>query len=242
LLLVGGGIYFGFRPPSPETLYARAEKLMSSPDTDEWEKARYGPIADYLKRYGNQENNLTRQVQDWADKVDPIVRERQLNIAKNRKKWDSDEEGFAVQAINHEDSAEYDKAWIDWQKVKENSAKSEDARVLALVAAKHLEGLKQLLLKQANEKEEAIRNRVTTLKKTKGPDFDPKDWPASDWPEKAPDAAAAIWEEDPRSSATLSVVLDKWEKLKADTTDQPVWQLMAERNIQRLMGKGSGGK
>ncbi|MFQ3592639.1 MAG: serine/threonine-protein kinase, partial [Gemmataceae bacterium] len=66
ILLVGilGVLYVVFQPPSPQSLYERAESLVK---TGKWDEAYEGPITDYLRRYDKQDTPQTKQMRDWAD-------------------------------------------------------------------------------------------------------------------------------------------------------------------------------
>jgi serine/threonine-protein kinase len=71
LLGVLGAIFWVMQPKSPEQLYAEAEKLMSPKNSPEdWEKARNGPIKEYLDRYGGRPGPQTDKLKTWADWYD----------------------------------------------------------------------------------------------------------------------------------------------------------------------------
>jgi serine/threonine-protein kinase len=71
-LLAGMGLvlWLIFRPPSAESLYKQAEKLMASKEPDDWYKARSGPIKEYLSHYTGRRGEQTNQIQAWASQID----------------------------------------------------------------------------------------------------------------------------------------------------------------------------
>lgn len=84
LVLLGlavGGIWLALRPPSAETLFARAKSLMekgSYESPDKWYEAREGPLKDYLKYYGDRDDQSTRDVRDAILRVDAYDRDKLL--------------------------------------------------------------------------------------------------------------------------------------------------------------------
>jgi len=65
-LLAGLGVlfYFVFQPPSPQTLFDQAQRLVDAGKLDE---AYEGPISDYLRRYGKEDTPHSKQMRDWAE-------------------------------------------------------------------------------------------------------------------------------------------------------------------------------
>jgi hypothetical protein len=216
LMVIGSVLYLRLRPPSPEALYAEAEKQMKSSSTDDWEIARDDQIKKYLSRYGHQDNAMTRKMRAWADQVDVLVRERQLHRTIHLSKYDpSEEERLAFSAIEHQEKDEYTEARKDWEKLKEHSDKSEDARILALVAEKFLD--------QSQDKEDAIAELIG---KTKPSELTWKD----DLERMAAGAIQSTKEDDAGASV-------KWADVKKKAKDDQLWQFMASRNLEKLKAK-----
>jgi serine/threonine-protein kinase len=144
LLLMLGGIVAiivkAMQPPTAEALFASAERLMASGKIDD---ARSGPIAEYLKRYGDRQDEQAQQIHEWADQYDTDVKERQLY--NRRKLFDAESEGEAAarHALESEDSGQWEAAQERWHALK---AQYQDAgespeRIWSLLAAKRLKTL-----------------------------------------------------------------------------------------------------
>jgi serine/threonine-protein kinase len=69
-----------FVKPSAESLYRDAERAMASSDLEKRLEARRrdGPIYDYLRYYGDVDNETTRKVKKWADEIDCEYTEKHL--------------------------------------------------------------------------------------------------------------------------------------------------------------------
>src|SRR5262249_13655108 len=147
LLLAGvvGALYLAFRPPSPESLYKRAEKLMASDKEESWQKAREGPIAEYLRRYGARPGAQTEQVRKWADDWDVAQKEKLLERHIHRERTgrglkveaQTDAEKAAFKAAQLEDDGDGEGAIKLWQEV----AKREGTAPWGLLAARHVGNL-----------------------------------------------------------------------------------------------------
>src|SRR5262249_45035724 len=79
LLLAGAIALFVYlaAPASPQTLYERAEKLMKSEET--WGDALSGPLEEYLRRYGDRQDDVTKQMRAWAFQATVQAREQKLS-------------------------------------------------------------------------------------------------------------------------------------------------------------------
>src|SRR5205085_4428040 len=103
-----------------DELYARAETLMNSPNPDDYDKARNGPVKDYLKYFGDQKDERTAQVQRWADDFDAAARFRGL---RKRMKLEfmgpQDElETTAREAARQEDAGDFLNARKSWESLE----------------------------------------------------------------------------------------------------------------------------
>lgn len=141
--LIGGAIYLATRPPSAEKLYKQAEKLMASDSEDAHDKARNGPIKDYLRLYGTNSDEMTTKVQQWADDFDVARYEkliaRYIDREKKGKRMPAIESQTEAEALGFKAAAaEYDghldKAGDLWRQVLEQAGR----RDMGLVAERHL--------------------------------------------------------------------------------------------------------
>jgi serine/threonine-protein kinase len=143
LLAIAGVVYWATRPPAPEQLFRRAEKLMAANNPDDAEKARDGPIKDYLRYYPDRADDQAVRMRDWADEVDAARKERQLrNRLRVGMSADGAEEGTARTALRAEEGGDLAAARGHWQTLaKDKDSKDETRRPWGLLAANHLETL-----------------------------------------------------------------------------------------------------
>jgi serine/threonine protein kinase len=133
-----------FQPPSANSLYKKAEKLMASGDPDKRSRAIEGPIKEYLARYGGQDNQQTRQIRAWADEYEVDRYEKLLQRYIRHEKLNkglavearTDSEGMAFKAGLAEYDGDVEKARKLWAAVIER-----DRLRVGLLAQKHLETL-----------------------------------------------------------------------------------------------------
>jgi serine/threonine-protein kinase len=140
--IVGTLLYLVFKPPSAEKLYQQAEKLMTSANVEDHDKAQTGPIEKYLNRYGSQDDELTRKVRAWSDRnqiryaEDKLLKLRQMrrkNLPFAPMEGEGEEKPFA--AAEAEDAGDLTKAREKWQEVEKDKALP---RRWLLVATNHL--------------------------------------------------------------------------------------------------------
>jgi serine/threonine-protein kinase len=126
LALVVGLLVLALKPPSAQTMFKRAERAWNSKQEDAHYNARFGPIKEYLDRYGHLDDDNTRKVREWAETYD--VGELEKKLARHRNKHRTGR-GLAVEARNdadkkafraavHEDDGEKDEALQLWNKLK----------------------------------------------------------------------------------------------------------------------------
>ncbi len=142
LLLIGGLILWAVQPPSPDLLYAQADRMMQKGDKD---RARE-PITKYLKFHGRKMagTDQLKQVQAWADQIDTEQREATLlNRLKINVTPDTSSESAARQAITQEEAGDFNDARTTWQGLLKYETEPSDQgdRVIALVAKKRLRDL-----------------------------------------------------------------------------------------------------
>jgi serine/threonine-protein kinase len=153
-IVVGVLIYF-LQPPSPETLYREAERLMESSDPEKWDLAREKPIKEYLTRYGQTPGERTEKVRGWAEKLDEdraaTIVDRHLHHKTSGKGLPvaarNKAEEVAFQAAEAEFYGEAAKAGDLWQDVLQKWTDLPDrdrGLRIDLVAQRHLGDLKRL--------------------------------------------------------------------------------------------------
>jgi hypothetical protein len=142
LVAVGVVFYLAFlKVPGPETLYDRAAELMRTTDLVKWREARDGPLAAYLRHYGDRADAQAQQMRKWADEVD--LRETEEAMYNRRRRGfnvDDPPYNTAVGALDDEDRGNLAQARDEWQSLKKYQSDPE-RRGWALVAEKHLNEL-----------------------------------------------------------------------------------------------------
>ncbi|HEX5269953.1 MAG TPA: protein kinase, partial [Gemmataceae bacterium] len=168
LLLIGGLILYAVQPPSPDILYARAERLVKKGDKA---NARDDPIAKYLKFHARKMagTDQLKQVQAWADEIDTEQREAALlNRMKVNVTPDTSSESAARKAITQEEAGDFNDARATWQGLLkyETEPSEQGDRVIALVAKKRLRDLQAAedRLLKVQQKVDLIRAGQTDLK------------------------------------------------------------------------------
>jgi serine/threonine-protein kinase len=143
--LMGVLLYIAIKPDSPDTLYQKAEKLMASANPEDWDRARDGPIKEYLTRYWRLEDEKSAQIHQWADQYDINLRERQLaNRMKLNLEPQNGAERNASAAISHEEAGDLEAARRSWEKVSRAVEDEGLERSWTLLAQKHLADLKSV--------------------------------------------------------------------------------------------------
>jgi serine/threonine-protein kinase len=226
-------IYLALRPPTAEKLFQRAERLMASSDPDDWTAAREGPIRDYLRRFGERDDEMTRQVRTWADKVDigerelkldRMVRTRKGTLLVGKVEPQSGAEKLALEAALAEDAGDVADARKNWLELKEKAGREADQRIWGLVADKHLRELK----------EAALREQQLLGKIDKTGELPPDYKPATPQERLAADALCDEVRKD------LPAARKGWEELKRQTerqSDQRSWYLLAAKRLREAVEK-----
>jgi serine/threonine-protein kinase len=146
--ILAGLLYMAFRPPSAESLYAQAERLMRSDNPEDWDKAidRDGPIPEYMRHYGRNEDERTRQVRDWSNMARAALKERQLaNRMRTGMDPQDDAERAAQNGVRYESSGNLVAARKSWEALLQQRDDPEvDGPAWAIVAEKHLRDLNAL--------------------------------------------------------------------------------------------------
>src|SRR5262245_9063465 len=121
-------LYLVFKPVSEERLYKSIETLMTSGDAKDRQTALEGPIRDYLRRFGREDNEKVQQVRRWASEAGVQLADEELESLKKKvkvidvSKMDRLPEAgkLAVKASQAEDEGNLDEARSIWQKIVED--------------------------------------------------------------------------------------------------------------------------
>ena len=143
LLGVALALWVALRPPSADRLYQRAEKLMKAPDYESHQKARAGPIKQYLDHYRDRPGQQTEQVKQWKNQVEvedceQLVqghRAKRNSAIKFQAQSDAQKQAFA--AADAEDEGQVIRA----RKLWEEMAAAYQGQAWGEVAQKHVEAL-----------------------------------------------------------------------------------------------------
>jgi serine/threonine-protein kinase len=162
LAAVGGMVWYVMRPAKAEDLFNHARSYMTSADPNDWDKARQGPIADYLKHYGNRADSQTEQMRTWADQADVHWRERQLqNRMRLGVKPENEAESTAHNAVRAEEAGELSSAMARWESLlRYKDEKEGELRPWGLLAAKRLKEIND-----AEQQEQQLRELVAQLRR-----------------------------------------------------------------------------
>jgi serine/threonine-protein kinase len=226
LVGVGALLVIALMPPSPDSLYADAKRLMESGDPARKERARDEPIARYLRyhRKRQQGTEQLKQIEAWRDEVDVERHERALHNRMRVTPLMSPEhqtEAMARNALKNEEDGDIAEAAAKWQELlKEKDADDRDMRLYGLVAEKHLREL------GAAEDRWLALNRKVDLALA-GQDFNPES--------EAEAAAAEALRYEKFGDRTLAY--RRWQGLRLrmdrDAADR-TWYLLAAQRAQEL--------
>lgn len=154
-----GALYLAFRPASPDKLYAQAEQLMEKNTPEDWDDAKRGPIADYLRHYGQLPGEQTAKIRQWKDQIEVAECDRMTTRYVERKRnkssllpvansdaekdafaaaW-AEEEGRARDARLGEEGRASSEDRLGWQKMRQQYEKPSAQARWGLYAAKRLE-------------------------------------------------------------------------------------------------------
>jgi serine/threonine-protein kinase len=220
LALLGGLLYWASRPPSEETLFHRAEKLVASENPNDRDPARKA-VQTFLDIYGDRDDDYVRQGRAWLDAIDL---QKQETVLQNRIKINLPAEGKAESlargALLAEDRGDLALASDKWgQLAASKEAKERPEHVWGLLGEKRL-----ALIRDAESKEHELREE---LKRGRGADERPG-------PAESPRARAllALRYElfgDPKEAAL------RWKAVKDASADDPgdySWLLLATKKSQ----------
>jgi serine/threonine-protein kinase len=228
--VVGTLLYLVFRPPSADLLYQQAKKVMQSGNFEEQEKAAAdGPIAQYLKHYGKQPSDRTREVQAWSDQIGVARKERLIDNFMQKERINSplkveaqdkfQEQAFA--AAKAEDKGDRESAIEHWQRVKQNNSPN-----WTLVADKHLNDLKAF--EEIERRFQQLYKRIHSYR---------EEQPLTDLREKQ---AFRAWRAEHCDVHDRRLARSLFRSLQRETTGDPRqhrWYVYAACNAKRLADK-----
>jgi serine/threonine-protein kinase len=156
LAILAGLLYLASRPPSPDALYKQAEALMTSDNSDDWERAidRDGPVTEYLRRYGRLDTAQAAQVREWSDQANVSLKERQLLNRMRAGMKEGAMETTAQTAVHREEEGDLAAARQRWESLLNHMDDDDpDQRLWGLLAQKRLKELDRVdaLLEQARQ-------------------------------------------------------------------------------------------
>jgi hypothetical protein len=228
LLLAGVGLalWVALRPPSAERLYQRAEKLMAAADYESHEKARSGPIKQYLAHYRDRPGEQTEQVKRWNDQAqvegceDLVQRYRAKRHSAIKFEAQSETERRAFRATDAEDNGDVQSATQMWQEI----AQAAQGQAWGLLAERRLQALKDT----EKLEDDLLTDLHLNLERGREPQL-------SGLAEKALTALRYAQFGD------VDMAKRRLEDLKkeADQPGQRAWFLLAARKLEQL--KQSGG-
>ncbi len=137
-------------PPSPETLYERARKLMESKNPEDWDRAREGPINTYLASYASRPGEQTAQIRRWQGEIDVKKNELLLQNYLSKKgraikfAANNDAEKMGFQGIDAEEEGNLKEAATVWEKMKEKFGMGSGYSSWGRLAENHLQQLEKI--------------------------------------------------------------------------------------------------
>lgn len=226
-LLIGLGWWF-MRPPSAESLYAEAKKLMETGNFDKQQTAREGPIKKYLELYGAGTDRWLDRMQAFADAADLTLKERQLEKRMQRKMSpNSDAETAAQSALLHETEGDLNAAREDWLALEPyQTSKDAELRPYGLVAVRH-----RGFLDQVAQRRQELAAAVEAARKYPGK------FTISGEPEKLTFVATHV-----EKFGDIATALDKWTKIRSlyeTDAEKRIWFLLAAQSVRELKNQKS---
>jgi eukaryotic-like serine/threonine-protein kinase len=221
VMVLGVFSYYAFlRTPDAETLYNEAAALRTS----DAKGAREGPIADFLRYYPDHAKKS--QVQEWADKYDFDLLEKQMLNRRNKSfKIESPEEQTFRAALDDEDAGKFAEAATQWDELSKRKNNPDlEKHAWGLLGARYAADLK------------TIDADYDQLKTWLGLNTEPSD----EFEKLALEARKKELDRDKADPAKAPELLtqarEKWEELKqASKTASPRrWHLLASKRLKEL--------
>jgi serine/threonine-protein kinase len=217
-------LYLIFKPPSPEKLVQQAEALMKNPE--QWDKARDGPIKDYLAYYAGRAElqDQTEKMRQWANQVDVHECDQKLTrmLQLERKNFnpnvheDDEGESLGFKAAKAEDAGDLTGARKYWSDAREKVGSTP----WGLLATQRLAQLDAIA-----KEEDRLKGLIGQLGKSRQ---DPKlEGPAQQ-------AFMATRYEAFNDKAMARLQFEKLKKATAEQTENRVWYLLAAKKVKEL--------
>jgi hypothetical protein len=196
---------------------------MASGNPEDHDRAREGPIQEYLDRYGDRTDESARKMRRWADDMDLALRDRQLDKRfRMGLSPDDDAERAAFAAVRNEDEGDLQAAQERWTSlVKHSESTDRDQRVWGLLAKKRLHDLTTLAGRVQD-----LLGRLNQARRTEQP-FDSK------VPEERKAAEALHYEE----FGDLVAAQERWQRQKKEyekDAERRPWYLLASWKVREL--------
>lgn len=223
--------YVFIKIPDAEYLHSQAAALMkiTNDDLASWREARRGPLADFLYYYSQREDEIARQMRQWADDIDFTIRERQMHNRRKQKLKDNDDklERLANDALDEEDAGNLDEARLLWDKLaKYRNDEDPDRHAWGLVGERYRKNLDDFVLGRKGKAQqlwEMVWNDPRGLKKG-----------------ESPEEALAIKAIRAEQAQNIKEAREHWAELKRKTADEwehRRWYLMAAKKVRELKEK-----
>jgi serine/threonine-protein kinase len=158
-----GVVVWAFWPAGADRLYERVEKMVTSGDSVERDKARIGPIRDYLRRFGDRDDEHTQKVRAWADQLELADKDQKLQGFLESQKGirmfkiepETKEEKLALEAALAQENGDQAEARERWQRLEQlRDAADPERRGWGLLAARKIQ---EVDLDAGNLKDRFIR-------------------------------------------------------------------------------------
>ncbi len=172
LFVFAGVLLLAMRPPSADSLYRRAQRLIES---EQFLEALYridgrdGPVREFLHYY--PDDPRAEQVKNWKDlaETSDLLAKLKRNAGNPRVKseyfdWqkiDSNYEALAFEAMRYENYGDYPAAGERWWQARELAEKDPDMIVAKRLADLRFEQLKKRVQEQRSKKPDVIRDPIT---------------------------------------------------------------------------------
>lgn len=230
-LSMGGLIYFLNRPPSPDTLYAAAEKLMQSKSPADHDEARDGPLKVFRHHYAGRTDEQAKQMYAWADQVEIEQADRLLQnfLRKLRKRItieaQSASEELGFKAARAEETGDLDGAAKVWQELREQAGRTP----WGLLAGDRLKKIDEIVNHDQKGEEQMARLREVGDVKLDGPEREA-------FMAYRAEHFADVYE----GTSDVPLALRRYDEMKekySDDLDQRFWFLLGAYKSRSLKGR-----
>lgn len=217
-------LYLVLKPPAPEKLVQQAEAWMKNPE--QWDKARSGPIKDYLAIYGGRTDlqEMTDKMRQWANQVDvhncdqKLARMLQLERKGFNPNVHEDDEGESLgfKAAKAEDAGDMVGARKYWSEAREKVGTTP----WGLLATQRLAQLDAVA-----KEEDRLKSLIGQLGKS-------RQEPKLEGPVQQAFLATRFEALNDKAMARLQ--FEKLKKATAEQTENRFWYLLAAKKVKEL--------